>query len=323
MRVITDVYWYPASKPIKTLLGRGSSINLFAIDQGDEIWIIDAGTRPLGRPARTLKYMKKDGLDPSKLSKVLVTHAHSDHVGAIDFFKALGAEISIHEDDAEFLARGYEYFWEIQKAAAGADAKHLLPGPIGLIMPFVTYALGRCATFKADRLLHDGDAIHGSRYDIHVVHTPGHTKGSTCYYLPDSKALFSGDLVGLNVKNAMEKPPLNAATSDFDAFKASLERVQQLDIEFLLGAHAKKIWEGQDVVQAVWAKALEALADVKTSVLKRLQARGPLDLGQLKGAVGKPMWGPLDAPTAVFSALKSLEKEGIVRRDAGKFVLCG
>ena len=48
---------------------------------------------------------------------------------------------------------------------------------------------------KADVLLEDGDIIHLLGKDIKFIATPGHTKGSGCYYMEDEKILFSGDTV--------------------------------------------------------------------------------------------------------------------------------
>ena len=32
-------------------------------------------------------------------------------------------------------------------------------------------------------------------FSVQMIHTPGHTKGSCCYYLKDEAVLFSGDTV--------------------------------------------------------------------------------------------------------------------------------
>lgn len=46
---------------------------------------------------------------------------------------------------------------------------------------------------KTDVILHDGDRISIEGLDIDVLNTPGHTWGCVCYYLPDEKAIFTGD----------------------------------------------------------------------------------------------------------------------------------
>ena len=48
-------------------------------------------------------------------------------------------------------------------------------------------------TFNITRLLDDGDVIDSLSYTIKCISTPGHTKGSLCYYFEKEKILFSGD----------------------------------------------------------------------------------------------------------------------------------
>ena len=45
--------------------------------------------------------------------------------------------------------------------------------------------------FEPDGFLSDGQEISVGSYDIHVLHTPGHTPGSVCFYAPG--AVFTGD----------------------------------------------------------------------------------------------------------------------------------
>lgn len=44
-----------------------------------------------------------------------------------------------------------------------------------------------------DRAVSQGDTIHVGREVLHVLETPGHTRGAVCLYAPDSKAVFTGD----------------------------------------------------------------------------------------------------------------------------------
>lgn len=46
---------------------------------------------------------------------------------------------------------------------------------------------------KPDEFYNDGDIIEYAGFKVKVIHTPGHTSGSVCYYLEEEKILFSGD----------------------------------------------------------------------------------------------------------------------------------
>ena len=48
---------------------------------------------------------------------------------------------------------------------------------------------------EADSRVDDGDLIHIGEIEFTVIHTPGHTKGSTCLYCKQEKMLFSGDTI--------------------------------------------------------------------------------------------------------------------------------
>lgn len=51
---------------------------------------------------------------------------------------------------------------------------------------------GHCSV-TADVWLNDLEVFEAAGFSIQVLHTPGHTKGSCCYYLQDEKLLLSGD----------------------------------------------------------------------------------------------------------------------------------
>ncbi|HOJ43191.1 MAG TPA: MBL fold metallo-hydrolase, partial [Syntrophorhabdaceae bacterium] len=54
-----------------------------------------------------VKNMEKIGLDPKRLSKIILTHCHIDHVGGADELrKRFGAQIIMHKLDAEIVEKG-------------------------------------------------------------------------------------------------------------------------------------------------------------------------------------------------------------------------
>ena len=98
---------------------------------------------------------------------ILLTHGHYDHMLAAEAVnKRLGIPVYAHEAEQEALR-------DAQKNLSAAWSS-----------PY---------TMEADRTVKEGDVLTLAGYEIRVMHTPGHTKGSVCYYLPEAGVLLSGD----------------------------------------------------------------------------------------------------------------------------------
>ena len=90
---------------------------------------------------------------------IVITHTHNDHVAGLHrVHQATGAPVFMHADDLGLYQR--------------LDAQAAW---IGWKTP---------AKVSVDRLLKDGDAVRWGPYQLQVMHTPGHTQGSICLYMP-------------------------------------------------------------------------------------------------------------------------------------------
>lgn len=107
---------------------------------------------------------------------IVSTHAHIDHVGGLSKLRQYtGAPILMHRDDLP-LYQGME----VQAAFLGVPT------------PEIT---------DVDQLLKEGDSLRWGSFEANVLHTPGHTPGSVCLYLPKDSGsitipaprLFAGD----------------------------------------------------------------------------------------------------------------------------------
>ena len=125
-----------------------------------EAFIVDPGDEAL-RIENALSKME------AKPTAILLTHAHFDHILAVNELKQKYAiPVYAFKEEEETLL----------------DPDKNLSGAHG------------CPTvLKADRLLSDEEAFSEAGFVIRCLHTPGHTPGSCCYYLPDENILFSGD----------------------------------------------------------------------------------------------------------------------------------
>jgi len=108
------------------------------------------------------------------LKEIVCTHTHIDHVGAIfDLQQKAGTSASIHKADL-FLFENLD---------TQAQWLGVPPPKRGTI----------------DRYLLDGSSIACNGVELGVIHTPGHTPGSTCFLLTDDRnVLFAGDTLFRN-----------------------------------------------------------------------------------------------------------------------------
>jgi glyoxylase-like metal-dependent hydrolase (beta-lactamase superfamily II) len=139
-----------------------------------------------------LDAVKEHGL---RVVEILNTHGHADHIAANAAVKeATRARLAIHRLDEYRL-----------------DAKTRPPS--NLVVP----------PAAADDLIDEGPLRSVADIDLLAMHTPGHTEGSTCFYLAGEKALFSGDVLFKGNVGRVDFPG-----SDPQAMERSLERVAGL-----------------------------------------------------------------------------------------------
>jgi len=106
-----------------------------------------------------------------KLGKILLTHAHIDHAGAVaELARRLSLPIEgPHPDDR---------FWIEQ-----------------LPQQATMFGLGQSGTFEPTRWLAQGDTVTVGNVTLEVRHCPGHTPGHVVFYDPDARLAFVGDVL--------------------------------------------------------------------------------------------------------------------------------
>lgn len=142
--------------------------------------LIDSGSPH--QEGKVLQLMQQLGRNDLRL--IFITHAHLDHYGSAAALRRItGAPVAIHRADAEAMANAQTPIG--QARSFGRLVSGLLPyyeafvGPEGV---------------SADILLEDGDDLGIPGLEACVLHTPGHTPGSSSLLLQESAA-FAGDLV--------------------------------------------------------------------------------------------------------------------------------
>ena len=99
---------------------------------------------------------------------------------------------------------------------------------------------------RADYRLRNGDPLPGFA-DWTVIHTPGHSWDSCCYYHPQSRSLLTGDtLLGSGKHSKLVVPSIYANARQT---RETLQKLRNLDIEAVYPGHGSII-EGSDLIPA-------------------------------------------------------------------------
>lgn len=137
--------------------------NCYIVSKNKECLIFDPGAQP----EVIEKYIADNELEPKA---ILLTHAHFDHIGAVDAIrKQYGIEVYLHAAESDWLEKP-----ELNRSV-------LFFGEAGAVR-----------TAKPDHLIDVGTWDIGS-FSFEVVHTPGHSPGSVSYIFHDEKVVISGD----------------------------------------------------------------------------------------------------------------------------------
>lgn len=111
-----------------------------------------------------LKCLEDRGVE---VAAIFLTHAHADHVMALpELRETITAPIYAHELDEPMLLNGRMNFTGEEYSIPLTDSDVLLKG---------------------------GEELEIGGMKIEVLHTPGHTPGSICFYFPEEHVLLSGD----------------------------------------------------------------------------------------------------------------------------------
>ena len=117
-------------------------------------------------PQEYVNYIKNNGLE---MKALFLTHGHFDHImGIDDFLKAFPVPVYAGEDELPVIED---------------DRLN------------VSCMYGPKYAFHGAQPVRDGQVIECAGIEVDVLHTPGHTAGSTSLYCEKEKCLFSGDTI--------------------------------------------------------------------------------------------------------------------------------
>ncbi|MHA1715881.1 MAG: MBL fold metallo-hydrolase [Promethearchaeota archaeon] len=203
------------SDDLHFLEGIGFDSNIILITDEDEgITIFDTGH---DEPAYLYEYIEKLGYQPKDIRNVCLTHVHIDHSGGLArIARRCNPKVHVFEKGAGYIENG-----DLEITLAGMFRGYFEPTHV-------------------DHELKKGEKIRFGSHEFEILHTPGHTSCSICYYDRDNKILISGDTVFADGSFGRVDFP----TGDAKALMDSLKYLATLDVEMLLPGHMRPVKSG-------------------------------------------------------------------------------
>jgi len=153
-----------------------------------------------------LQDLQKDGIDPKEIDIIANTHLHGDHCWSNEAFKKTsGAKILIHPSQKDS--------WE----ATVTQTSKFFGVP--------------AVEFTQDELFKN-NKLNTGEMEFEIIPSPGHSPDSICFYCQKEKILICGDVLFNQNTGRVDLPGGSAS-----ALKQSIERLSQLEIEYLLPGH--------------------------------------------------------------------------------------
>ncbi|MDQ4078424.1 MAG: MBL fold metallo-hydrolase [Chloroflexota bacterium] len=219
MRLAKGVYLVGGGDFAFNLSGR-LDCHIYLIDGGSELALIDAGLGLAGSIDLVVENIREDGLDPARIGKLILTHAHADHAGgAREIRDRFYCEVLVPHDIAYALQQADEEAISLQYAK---DAGFYPP----------EYHFPAC---PVDQEVREDDVIQVGSLSLTAYETPGHSAGHISYLMrgADRTFLFGGDLVFWGGKVLLQNIP----DCSIQAYADSVMKIEKLDFDALLPGH--------------------------------------------------------------------------------------
>lgn len=206
-------------------------VNAYLLRAEDGLTLVDTGmaqTRPL-----LLRALAAAGAGVQDIRRILVTHAHPDHTGALAYLKrASGARVYMHPADAEMVRQG----------RALRPGLRPPPHPVfSAVVPLTLWAVPRhVEPVETDQLVMDGERLDVAG-GMRVISLPGHSAGQVGYLGErHGGVLFAGDPAA----NQRGRLDVAIVYEDYAQGLRDLRRLGSMDFDTVCFGHGAPIVGG-------------------------------------------------------------------------------
>jgi len=198
-------------------------VNGFILRGDDgQVTLLDMGLR--GHGPKLLDALTSIGSGPAEVTRLLLTHAHPDHVGgAAHVAQRTGLGIGVHTDEAHFVS-------------TGTGPPQVPVGLLGRLLHLVTPDT-RAAPVPVAAELHDGELLPVAG-GLRVVHMPGHSPGHAGFLHEPSGVLVTGDAI-MNPVGLRWSP--KSVCSSYRMCRQTAHRLAELDYAVAAFTHGPEV----------------------------------------------------------------------------------
>ena len=223
--------------------------NFYVVAEGGKATIVDSGgSRDFSALEQALAALS---LRFDDVEVMLITHAHTDHMGSASATSKRGVTVKGHSVEVPVLS-GRRPISQIRSTRL----PYWKPATWAFAVAMLRAGAAGASPVDDVESVEDGEALDVPGRPS-VIHTPGHTPGHAAYFLAEAGVLFTGDsLVTRNPVGGRRGPRMIDEPFHADPTEArrSLSRYTALDAHLLLPGHGDP-WRGRiaDAVSAALA----------------------------------------------------------------------
>jgi 2-aminobenzoylacetyl-CoA thioesterase len=276
-----------------TLLGRKESC-IYLLDGGSEYVMLGGGMTYI--IPDVLSQLANLGIDARRINRIIILHAHIDHVGVVAFFKRRWPWLTITASQ-----RARENLLKPKMAKAILDFNTLLLAQAHMAERASEFGLD-LENIEVDEVVKEGDIIACGDRTLEVIETPGHSSCSIAVYIREEKALMASDAGGIPFGDQI----FTAANSNFDQYQASLEKMARYPALVHMAEHYGA-FTGEDARQFL-PRSIASAKTTRTLIEESLKRTGDVDqtvaeIAQILAQEAKGYFLPMEVMTMVLGQM--------------------
>ena len=290
--------------------------------------LIDTGWNLKGVRKALLGWFGGDHPEISEVSRLVLTHAHMDHVGMAGEVRDLAhCKVFAHPGEAEVMRRRCEKDpadverlgeYLLLNGVPPEEAPEYMTASEKLIQKEFVPLL-------PDEPVENGAEFKAGEYCFRAVLTPGHSPGHICLFDAEKKILISGDHILPGMKPNVGLYPGNDG-NPLGNYMNSLDIIKDMDAELVLPGHKDPFGDlagaVRDTKRRARSRAEALLSALATGPGTAFDLAGRLSWRRDKGGLGWSELSPMDKRLAlqeIVAHLANLEARGLShsRREKG------